>query len=82
MGWDKGKVGILECGMTWAVKARRKGRGTKDEQTAENDQGKKVCLREDDSERRLERRAPTTKKRGERRRTDETSGKMQSKKGM
>ena len=48
MGWDKGKEGILEGGMTWAVEARRKGRGTEDEQTAENDQGKKVCFTEDE----------------------------------
>ena len=53
MGQGKGR--ILDCGMTWAVEARRKGRGTKDVQTAENDQGKKVCFTED--EQREERRA-------------------------
>ena len=39
---------MMECGISWAVEARREGKVTEREQTAEQVEGKKVRFREEE----------------------------------
>ena len=32
LGWDQGQADMMECGLRWAVEARRKGRGQQEEE--------------------------------------------------
>ena len=46
LGWDQGQADMMECGLRWAVEARRKGRRQQEEKQRQGKQGQHPGLEE------------------------------------